>query len=137
MAGTLRVCVVLALGCSAAKPKAPSLAETIHGDWSAPVEPFRVVGNIYYVGAVNIASYLITTPEGHILLDTGTREMEPVVRASIEKLGFKLTDIHILLSGHAHYDHVQGHAAMKRATGARVMALGDDATALSSGTDRS
>ena len=109
----------------------------LHGKSSAPVEPFRVVGNIYYVGAYDIASYLITTPRGHILIDTGTREMEPVVRGSIEKLGFKLRDIKILLSGHAHYDHVQGHAAMVRATGAKVMALGDDAVALASGTDRS
>ena len=110
---------------------------TLHGSWSEAVEPFRVVGNIYYVGARNIASYLITTPRGHILLDTGTREMVPVVRASIAKLGFKLADIKIMLSGHAHFDHVQGHAAMQRATGAKVMALGDDALALESGTDRS
>jgi metallo-beta-lactamase class B len=126
---------------SAAKPAASavgaSLVATLHGAWSEPVEPFKVVGNIYYVGAKNIASYLITTPKGHILLDTGTREMEPLVKASIEKLGFKLTDIKIMLSGHAHFDHVQGHAAMQRATGAKVMALGDDAKALETGTDRS
>jgi len=109
----------------------------LHGSWSEATEPFRVVGNIYYVGAKNIASYLITTPKGHMLLDTGTREMEPVVRANIAKLGFKLGDIKIMLSGHAHFDHVQGHAAMQRATGAKVMALGDDALALESGTDRS
>ena len=108
-----------------------------HGPYSEAVEPFRIVGNIHYVGAKNIASYLITTPDGHILIDTGTKEMEPVVRANIEKLGFKLRDIKILLSGHAHFDHVQGHAAMKKATGARVMAIGGDAAALSSGTDNS
>jgi metallo-beta-lactamase class B len=118
-------------------PPATGPNPEIHGPWSAPAEPFRIVGNIHYVGARNIASYLLTTPEGHVLIDTGTKEMEPVVRRNIEKLGFKLRDIKILLSGHAHFDHVQGHAAMKRATGARVMALGDDATALSSGTDRS
>jgi metallo-beta-lactamase class B len=114
-----------------------SLISTLHGSWSEPTEPFRVVGNIYYVGARNIASYLIVTPAGDILLDTGTREMEAVVPASIAKLGFALKDIKIMLSGHAHFDHVQGHAAMQRATGARVMALGDDAAALESGTDRS
>ena len=118
-------------------PLASQLVAALHGYSSESVEPFRVVGNIYYVGARNIASYLIKTPEGDILLDTGTREMEPVVRASIEKLGFKLSDIKIMLSGHAHFDHVQGHAAMQRATGAKVMALGDDAIALESGTDRS
>jgi metallo-beta-lactamase class B len=115
----------------------PALTATLHGSWSEPVEPFRVVGNIYYVGAKNIASYLITTARGHILLDTGTREMEPVVAGNIEKLGFQRKDIKILLSGHAHFDHVQGHAAMQRATGAKVMALGDDAVALETGTDRS
>jgi metallo-beta-lactamase class B len=115
----------------------PTLVATLHGPWSAAVEPFRVVGNIYYVGARNIASYLITTPNGHILLDTGTREMESVIPANIEKLGFKVRDIKIMLSGHAHFDHVQGHAAMQRATGAKVMAVGDDALALESGTDRS
>jgi metallo-beta-lactamase class B len=120
-----------------ASAASPSLLATLHGAWSEPAEPFRVVGNIYYVGAKNIASYLITTPKGHILLDTGTREMEPLVRASIAKLGFKLTDIKIMLSGHAHFDHVQGHAAMQHATGAKVMALGDDALALESGSDRS
>src|SRR5207245_8530530 len=99
--------------------------------------PFHIVGNIYYVGARNIASYLITTPEGHIMIDTGTNEMHQVILANVAKLGFKLQDIKILLSGHAHFDHVQGHAAMKRATGAKVMALGEDAAALSAGMDQS
>src|SRR5689334_2642892 len=118
-------------------PLSPEQRATFHGQMSQPVEPFRIVGNIYYVGARNIASYLITTPAGHILIDTGTKEMEPVVRASIAKLGFELRDVKILLCGHAHYDHVGGHAAMKRATGARVMALGPDATALVAGKDLS
>lgn len=109
----------------------------LHGPWSQAVEAFRIVGNIYYVGAQNIASYLITTPEGHILIDTGTNEMQPAVRANVAKLGFKLQDIKIMLSSHAHFDHVQGHAAMKKATGAQVMAIGGDAVALSSGKDNS
>ena len=118
-------------------PAKPSTSDALHGPGSAAVEPFRVVGNIYYVGARNVASYLITTPNGHILLDTGTKEMESVVPASIEKLGFHRKDIKILLSGHAHWDHVGGHAAMRRATGAQVMALGDDAVAIEAGADRS
>lgn len=109
----------------------------LHGPSSQGVEPFRIVGNIYYVGAQNIASYLMTSPEGHILIDTGTKEMGPVVLGNIEKLGFKPGDIKIMLSSHAHFDHIQGHAAMKKATGARVMALGDDARALASGKDLS
>jgi metallo-beta-lactamase class B len=118
-------------------PLSPEQRAQFHGPYSEAAEPFRIVGNLYYVGAKNIASYLFTTPQGHILIDTGTKEMGPVIGTSVEKLGFKLTDIKIMLSGHAHFDHVQGHAAMKRATGARVMAIGEDAAALASGTDRS
>ncbi|HET9623147.1 MAG TPA: subclass B3 metallo-beta-lactamase [Kofleriaceae bacterium] len=138
----LATLLLLVTSCAApraaapAKPPADPFAE-LHGAWSAPVEPFRIAGNLYYVGAANIASYLITTPAGHILIDTGTREMAAGVRASIAKLGFDLHDVKILLSGHAHFDHVQGHAEMQRATGAQVMALGDDAIALETGTDRS
>jgi len=118
-------------------PLSPEQRATFHGRQSEAVEPFRIVGNIYYVGARNIASYLITTPEGHIMIDTGTKEMHDVIRTNVEKLGFKLQGIKILLSGHAHFDHVQGHAAMKRLTGAKVMAIGEDARALEAGADLS
>ena len=118
-------------------PLSPEQRATFHGRQSEAVEPFRIVGNIYYVGARNIASYLITTPEGHIMIDTGTKEMHDVIRTNVEKLGFKLQDIKILLSGHAHFDHVQGHAAMKKLTGAKVMAIGEDARALEAGADLS
>src|SRR6266403_3525710 len=126
-----------ALLCAQTSPLSPEQRATFHGEMSQPVEPYRIVGNIYYVGARNIASYLITTPEGHIMIDTGTKEMHDVVRANVAKLGFKLQEIKILLSGHAHFDHVQGHAAMKKATGAKVMAIGEDAAALSAGADLS
>jgi metallo-beta-lactamase class B len=75
--------------------------------------------------------------QGHILLDTGLAQNAALVRASVEKLGFELADIEILLSSHAHFDHVAGHAELKRISGARVFALGDDAEALRSGRDRS
>ena len=65
------------------------------GAYSQPVVPFRIVGNVYYVGAANIASYLITTPEGHILIDTGMKEMHEVIKTSVAKLGFKTSDIKI------------------------------------------
>jgi len=108
-----------------------------HGPYSQPEEAFRLVGNIYYVGAKNIASYLITTPQGHILVDTGTTEMTPVITANVEKLGFKMRDIKIMLSSHAHFDHIGGHAAMKKLTGARLMAIKQDADALEAGKDLS
>ena len=108
-----------------------------HGPYGQPEEPFRLIGNIYYVGAKNIASYLITTPQGHMLVDTGTTEMTPVITGNVEKLGFRLRDIKIMLSSHAHFDHIGGHAAMKKLTGARVMAIRQDADALEAGKDLS
>ena len=83
------------------------------------VEPFRIAGNIYYVGASDITSYLITTPKGHIVLDGGFEETAPMILANIEKLGFRVKDVRILLSSHAHYDHAGGLAELKRVTGAK------------------
>ena len=103
---------------------------------SEAVEPFRVIGNIYYVGG-QYGSYLITTPEGHILHDTGTVDMHELIISNVEKLGFNIQDIRFMISSHAHWDHIEGHAAMKRVTGAQVVALGGDAVALQSGQDNS
>ncbi len=100
------------------------------------VEPFRVIGNIYFVGG-QYGSYLITTPDGHILHDTGTDDMHDLIVANIEALGFDVDDIRIMISSHAHFDHVEGHALMKRRTGAEVVALGGDAVALETGRDNS
>src|SRR5689334_14873759 len=83
-----------------------------------PVEPFRIIGNIYYVGASEVTSYLITSPEGDILLDGGFPETAPIIERNIQKLGYKLSDVKILTSTHAHYDHAGGLAELKRATGA-------------------
>ena len=107
------------------------------GAYSQPVEPFRIVGNIYYVGALNIASYLIATPQGHILIDTGTTEMHDAIARGIEQLGYRVADVRILLASHAHFDHIEGHALMQRRTGAQVMAMTGDAEALESGHDTS
>lgn len=107
------------------------------GAYSRPIQPFRIVGNIYYVGAENIASYLVVTPQGHILIDSGTAEMHDGVVSGIETLGYKPSDVRILLASHAHFDHVEGHALMQRRTGAQVMAMQGDAEALESGHDTS
>lgn len=115
----------------------PEWYQQFRGPYSAPVEPFRIVGNIHYVGGANIASYLIATPEGHILIDTGMKEMHEVIKNSVAKLGFKTADIKIMLSSHAHFDHIEGHAMMQKLTGAQVMAMAGDAEALSSGKDNS
>jgi metallo-beta-lactamase class B len=111
--------------------------QQFRGAYSAPVEPFRIVGNIHYVGGANIASYLIATPQGHILIDTGMKEMHEVIKNSVAKLGFKTADIKIMLSSHAHFDHIEGHALMKKLTGAQVMAMMGDAQALEAGKDNS
>jgi metallo-beta-lactamase class B len=98
-----------------------------------PVEPYRIAGNIYYVGASDMASYLITTPEGHILLDGGFVETAPMIEANVRKLGFKLEDVKVLLSSHAHFDHAGGLAELKRATGAKFFASERDAPVLARG----
>jgi metallo-beta-lactamase class B len=101
--------------------------------WKAPVPPRHLVGNLYYVGAIGVSSYLITTPQGHILIDTGFEETVPLIQRSVEQLGFKFTDIKIILSSHAHIDHAGGHALMKKLTGAQVIASAADADVLESG----
>src|SRR5258706_286128 len=138
----VRILAILSVACVVTLQAQTSLLSPeqraqFHGPYSQPEEAFRLVGNIYYVGGKNIASYLITTPQGHILIDTGTKEMTPVITASVQKLGFNLRDIKIMLSSHAHFDHVGGHAAMKKATGAQVMAIRQDAEALEAGKDMS
>ncbi|HWW61065.1 MAG TPA: subclass B3 metallo-beta-lactamase, partial [Thermoanaerobaculia bacterium] len=95
--------------------------------WNQPVEPFRIAGNVYYVGASEVTSYLITTPNGHIVIDGGYVETAPQIRANIAKLGFRVEDVKILLASHAHYDHAGGLAELKRVTGAKFYASAADA----------
>ena len=92
--------------------------------------PHRVIGNIYYVGTESLGSFLVTTPAGHILINSDFEQTVPVIRASVEQLGFKFTDIKILLGSHAHDDHMQGDALVKQLTGAQVMAMEQDVPAL-------
>lgn len=90
----------------------------LNEDWSRPFPPAQIVGNLYYVGTYDLASFLITTPDGHILINMGTYGSVPMIRSSIEALGFDFEDIAVLLATHAHYDHVAGLAEIKRLTGA-------------------
>jgi len=90
--------------------------------WNTPTEPFKMIGNVYYVGTDGLASYLITSPQGHILVDTVMPESTAQIKASIEKLGFKVSDIKYLLNTHAHIDHTGGLAEMKQASGAQLFA---------------
>ncbi len=98
-----------------------------------PVEPFRIIDNVYYVGVTEVSSFLITTPEGHILLDSGFAETVPRIQASLKKLGFKIEDVKILINSHAHYDHAGGLADLKELTGAKLMTSEADAALLANG----
>jgi metallo-beta-lactamase class B len=99
-------------------------------EWSKPFPPHKIAGNLYFVGSEQLASYLITTPEGHILINSDFEQTVPVIRASVEKLGFRFTDIKILLGSHAHGDHMEGDAMVKELTAAKVMAMEQDLPAL-------
>jgi len=102
-------------------------------NWTYDYDPFRIVGNLYYVGTYDLGCYLITTPQGNILINTGLVESVPMIKAHIEKLGFKFTDLKILLATHAHFDHVAGMAAIKKMTGAQLMTEEQDAAVMEDG----
>ena len=96
-------------------------SDPVSRSWNEPIPPFRIEDNLYYVGASDITSYLITTPKGHILLDGGFVETVPIIRANIERLGFRIEDVKILIGSHAHYDHAGGLAELKRLSGAQFI----------------
>lgn len=95
-----------------------------------PFPPHKVVGNLYYIGTESLASFLVTTPDGHILINSNYERGVPGLRESVEKLGFRFADIKIVLGSHAHADHMEGDALLKELTGAQVMAMAEDVPAL-------
>src|SRR5947208_16270564 len=99
-------------------------------DWNKPFPAHKIIGNMYFVGSEQLGSFLITTSEGHILINSDYEETVPVIRAAVEKLGFKFTDIKILLGSHAHPDHMTGDALVKELTHATVMAMAEDVPVL-------
>lgn len=101
--------------------------------WNEPVKPFRIIGNVYYVGVSGVTSFLITTPQGHILLDGGFPETAPLIEKNIATIGFRIQDVKILLNSHAHYDHCGGLAELKRLSGAQMVASRADGEVLESG----
>jgi len=94
--------------------------------WTTPFPPHRIADNLYYVGSRGLASYLITTPAGHILINSNLESSVPMIRASTEKLGFRFSDVKILLVSHAHWDHNAGSALVKELTGAKYMVMEQD-----------
>jgi metallo-beta-lactamase class B len=112
---------------------APRLNAQVNADWTTPITPFRIAGNLYYVGSKDLASYLIVTPQGDILVNSSLEASVPLIRRSVERLGFKFNDIKILLISHAHFDHEAGSAELIRQTGAQYMVMDGDVPVVESG----
>jgi metallo-beta-lactamase class B len=131
--GSLRAIAVVAAIAFAMPGAIRAQANQLSRDMNQPVAPFHIIGNIYYVGASDIASYLIVTPSGDILLDGGFVETAPQIEANIQTLGFKLSDVKIILNSHEHLDHAGGIAELKRVTGAQFAAMAEEVPTLTSG----
>jgi len=111
---------------------APSHAQN-DPNWTRPFPPFRIVGNVYWVGSYDLATYLIATPQGHILINTGVGDTAKQIKASVEQLGFNFAETKILTATHGHWDHVAGMAELKRMTGARLVVSEPDKELFESG----
>ena len=128
-----------ALACLLTSPSTPALAHQNQSfaeqraAWNKPVAPFRIADNVYYVGTSELSAFLVTDPKGHILIDAAMEESADQIAANIRTLGFKVEDIDILLVNHAHWDHSGGLAALKKASGARLLASGADKPDLETG----
>ena len=102
-------------------------------DWTEPFPPFKIAGNLYYVGSKGLANYLVATPQGHVLINSDLEANVPLIKSSIEKLGFKFEDVKVLLISHAHFDHDAGSALIKHQTGAKYMVMEADVPVVESG----
>jgi len=120
MKGVINVMQKLTLA-SVALAVAPVAAVAQPSSWNDPFPPHQVMDNLYYVGTTMLSSFLITTPEGHILVSANYESSVPIIKANVEELGFDFEDIKILISGHAHPDHIEGNALVKELTGAEVV----------------
>ncbi len=101
--------------------------------WSRPVAPFKIIDNTYYVGTEGLSAFLVTTPKGHVLIDTGLPQTAALVEKNIRSLGFKLSDVNFLLISHAHFDHIGGLAKIKADTGGSLVVAAQDQYALEKG----
>jgi metallo-beta-lactamase class B len=124
----LIACCVIGFICAAGAAHAQS-----NPDWLTPLKPFRIAGNLYYVGSRDLASYLIVTPKGDILINSSFVDSVPLIRASVVQLGFHFKDIKILLVSHAHSDHDAGSADIVKQTGAKYMVMDGDVPVVESG----
>ncbi len=109
------------------------LATATPPEWTRPFPPFRIAGNLYYVGSEDLAAYLITTPDGNILINSNLASSPPQIKKSIEALGFKFSDAKILLISHGHFDHAAGSATIRKLTGAKYEVMDGDVPVVESG----
>src|ERR1044072_2272298 len=120
------------------KPKRPTkakVAATVSGQpskWFGPMEPYHIIDNIYYIGTQDVASFLIATPSGHIIVNSLYQSLGPRLQANTEKLGFKFEDVKMILGNHAHGDHMEGNTRIKELTGAEAYVMAEDAALLRS-----
>lgn len=127
----LMVCLLFAgINSFAQQVKEPSPSSP---EWSKPFPPFRIAGQLYYVGTYDLACYLIVTPKGNILINTGLAASTAMIKTNIESLGFKLSDIKILLTMQAHHDHMGAMAEIKKLTKARFMVDSGDSSVVATG----
>jgi metallo-beta-lactamase class B len=124
--------IVFLLICTAANAQTAP-AQTNGTEYLTPFPPHHVIANIYFVGSKGQADYLITTPQGHILINAGVEDNVPMIQQSVEKLGFKFSDVKILLLSHAHFDHDAGAAKIKELTGAKYFVMDADVPVVESG----
>jgi metallo-beta-lactamase class B len=124
---------ILSRGLILVLATAGSLVAQASPDWTEPFPPFRIAGNLYYVGSKGLANYLIATPKGNILINSDLEANVPMIAASITQLGFKIKDTKILLISHAHWDHDAGSAMIKQTTGAKYMVMDADVSVVESG----
>lgn len=117
----------------AKSPQPQAVNQNVPPDWTEAFPAFKIVGNVYYVGSRGLASYLITTPKGHILINSNLESSVQQIRDSVEKLGFHFSDVKILLISHAHWDHDAGSAQIKKLTGAQYMVMEGDVPVVESG----
>jgi metallo-beta-lactamase class B len=129
----LALCLSVAVLVSA--PRAIAQQEMV-AHWNRPFEPFRIIGNVHYVGTNELGAYLITSKEGHALIDGGFAETAPLILASIRALGFDPKDVKMLLTTQAHMDHVGSMAGLKAATGAQTVIMEQDAAVMERGGQR-
>jgi metallo-beta-lactamase class B len=130
----MKLSLLLPILWTAATVSAQSNAQE-RAAWNRPVKPFRIAGNVHYVGLEGVSAFLITTPEGAILLDGGFEESAPLIAKNIAELGVHMRDVKFLLNSHAHYDHSGGLAALKKMSGAKMVASQGDSGVLRSGRE--